>query len=171
MERGVGLIVVGALLQIVELDFGRGNVAVVDTNLAVFLLIINMVVVKHSLHLHLGGISKDLVAVKAVLIDGNVAVKRQLEDVGKEVQLLVDGLHGIVEAGISILVEVYLTINVTPPHNVLRHVNGCGEHQAGTHRQSLILSLLLLLCLLLGLLLPTGLRLCHCCACHQRYHQ
>ena len=51
-ERRVGLIVVGALFQIILLNLGRGDVAVVDLQLAILLLIEDMVVVEDGLHLH-----------------------------------------------------------------------------------------------------------------------
>ena len=118
-----------------------------------------MEVVENRLDLHLGRVVEQLVAVQAVLIDGDVTVQGQLENVCKQVHLFVDGLHGIVQSGIVVLVQVYLAVDVAPPYHVLGHVHSRGEHQAGSHGNTLVLALLLLLLCLLLLLLATGLGL------------
>ena len=119
-----------------------------------------MVVVQYGLHRHLGRVSKQLVAIQTVLIDWDVTIQSQLEDIGKQIQLLVDGLHRIIQSGIGIFVEVQLTIDIAAPYDVLRHIYCRRKRQAGTHRHTLILRLLTFL--LLGsllLLLSTRLRL------------
>ena len=173
MEGGVGLIVIGTLFQVVELNLGRRYVAVVDTNLAVLLLIIDVEVVENGLHLYAGRIGERLVTIQTIFIDGNIAIECQLKDIGEEVHLPVHRLHRIVESAIGITVEVYLAIDVTTPHHVLGHIDSRWELQTGTHGHTLILlRLLTLLLLLLSLLLlPTRLRLRTHSTSHQRYHQ
>ena len=128
-----------------------------------------MVVVEHGLHLNLCGVREYLVTIEAVLIDGDIAVECQLEDISKQVDLLIHRLYGVVESTIGILVEVYLAVDITAPHDVLWHIDSRGEHQSGTHRHALVLRLST--CLLLCLLLATCLGLSHCASSHQRYHQ
>ena len=111
-----------------------------------------MEVVEYRPDLHLGRVGEHLVAVQTVFVDGHIAVQCQFEHIGKQVQLLVDGFHGVVESCIGIVVEVQLAIDVTTPYHILGHFDSRGERQAGTHRHTLILRLLLFL-LLLGLLL------------------
>ena len=53
MERRISLIVVGALLQIEFLHFSRRNVTIVNLQLTVRLLIEDMIIVEHGLHLNL----------------------------------------------------------------------------------------------------------------------
>ena len=53
MERGIGLIVIGTLFQEELLHLGRRDITVVDLQLAVRLLIEDMIVVEHGLHLYL----------------------------------------------------------------------------------------------------------------------
>ena len=171
MERWVGIIKVGTFLQVVHLHLSWRNIAVLNTYLAVLLFVIDVIIVQHRLHLHLGRVGKNFVTVQTILIDRNVAVQCQLEDIGKQVQLFVDGLHGIVESGIGVFVEVYLAIDVTTPNHVFRHVHSSRKHQTGTHRHALVLRLHLLLLLLLSLLLATSLWLRHNSSCCQRYHQ
>ena len=112
-----------------------------------------MIVVEHGLHLHTGRVGERLIAVEAILIDGDVVVECQFEDVGEQVDLTVHRLYGVVESAIGILVEVYLAIDVATPYHILRHIDSCGEHQTGTHRHALTLLGLLLTCFLASSLL------------------
>ena len=86
MERGIGLIVVGTLLQEEFLDFRRRDVAVVNLKLAILFLIEDMIVVEDGLHIHPCLIRKDIAAIRGILIDGDIAILSQLEDIGKQIR-------------------------------------------------------------------------------------
>ena len=173
VERRVGIIEISTLFQVIHLHLCRGNITVVNTQLAVTLFIEDVIVVQHGPHLNLGRIGKHLVTVQAIFIDGDVAVQRQFEDIGKQVQLFVNRLYRVVETCIGIIVEVNLTIDVTTPNDILGHLHSSRKRQTSTHRHSLTLRRLCLLLLLgfLLLLLSTSLRLSTYCSSHQRYHQ
>ena len=161
MEGGVSLIVIGALLQIIQLHLSRRNVAVIHAQLAIFLFVEDVVVVKHCLYLHTSRIGKHLVAIQAIFVNGDIAVQSQLEDVSKQIHLLVDRLYRIIKACIIVAIKVNLAIDVATPHHILRHIDSRWEHQTGSHAHALTLrlSLLLLLCFLLLLATSLGLSL------------
>ena len=108
-----------------------------------------MVVIKNRLHLHLGRLFQHFVAIQVVLIDGDIAIECELEDVCEQIELLALRLHGIVETRVSLLVEVYLTIDVTTPHHILGHVERHRILKTHTSRHSLSVGLLSLLLFLL----------------------
>ena len=59
MEGGSGLVVVDALLEIVSGDLARGDIAVVDIDAPVGLLVKDMVIVEECLELDLGCLVED----------------------------------------------------------------------------------------------------------------
>ena len=82
-----------------------------------------MIVVEHGLHLYLRRLLEDIAAVGRILIDGDIAVLRQLEDIGKQVCLFPLWFYGIVKASIRIVFEINLTIDITTPDYILRHIH------------------------------------------------
>ena len=88
-----------------------------------------MIVVEHGLDLHLRGVVEHLVAIQAVLINGQIAIERQLEDIGEEVHLLVNRLNRIIESGIHVFLQINLPVDVTSPYHLLGHVDSGGKHQ------------------------------------------
>ena len=147
MESRVAVVIISRLLHVVCHHFARRNVAVVDADATVGALIEDVIVVEKRLEVHLRGVVKHLVAVQTILVSRDGAAHHQLEDVGEEVHLRADGLHGIVETGVGVLGEVYLTIDIAAPRHVLVHRFLRGEGYLGAYAQTLV-ALLLLLCLL-----------------------
>ena len=88
-----------------------------------------MTVVEQGLHLYLCLVGEHIGTVvgNRILVDRNIIVLRQLEDIGEEVHLLALGLHRVVKTRILILREVDLTVDITTPHHILRHVDSRGE--------------------------------------------
>ena len=159
MEGGISLIIVSALLEVVLRDLGRGDVAVVNLQLAVLFLVEDMTVVEQGFHLylrlfceHVGTIVGD-----RVFVDGDVSILCQFEDVSKEVHLLTFGHHGIVEACILVFRKVNLTIDVTTPNYILGHIHCCGEIDLSPQGHARGRGILLLLLLLLNFLLAATL--------------
>ena len=164
MEDSIGLIVIGTLLQIVLCNLLRGDIAIVDFQLTVLLFIEDMTVVEQRLHLNLRLVVEHIGTVigNGVLIDGDIVILRQLEDIGEEVHLLTLRLYRIVESGIGILREVDLTVDVTTPHHIFRHIDSRGERylcpDGHCRRRALRLLLLLLSLRLTSTLLRLSLR-------------
>ena len=86
-----------------------------------------MVIVEECLELDLGSLVEDLVSVKPVLVGLDVAGHHELEDVGEEVDLVAHRLYRVVEAGVGVVVEVELAIDIAAPHDIFGH--------AGLHRE------------------------------------
>ena len=138
METRVGLIIVGALLQIVELNLSRWDVAVFYTYLTIFLLILDFLVVEHGSNIYTRRISERLITIQAVLVNRNITIDSQLKDIGKQVDLTIHWLYRIIQSAIGILAQINLTIDIATPYHILWHVNSRGEHETGTHRHALM---------------------------------
>ena len=148
MEGGGCLIVVGTLLQVIPFHLTRGDVAVINPDPTILRpLIVDMVVVDECLGAHTGGIGKHLVTVETILISPDLSGKHQLKQIGEEVHLRTHWLHRIIESCIGILVQVDLTVDISPPHHILRHRLCRGERDLGTGGERLAIRPLLL-CLL-----------------------
>ena len=134
MERGIGLIVVGTLLQEEFLDFRRRNIAVVNLQLAILLFIKDMIVIEDGFHIHLRLIGENIAAIRGILIDGDIAILSQFEDIGKQIQLFTLRLYGIVKAGIGIFCQIDFAIDVTTPNHLFWHLHSSRERNLSTHR-------------------------------------
>ena len=137
-----------------------------------------MEVIQKRLYLHLSRSLQNLIAIKSVLINGNIAVQSQFKDICKEVHLFPYGFHREVETRVSLFIKTNLSINITTPHHILGHINSRGILQSHTLGHTLVVCIRLLLLLLLWLqslclllLLDTRfLRLGSHSTCCQRYH-
>ena len=164
MEHSIGLIVIGALLEVVLSHLKRRDIAVVDLKFAVLFFIEDVTVIEDGLHLHLSLISKHIGTVvgNGVLVDWDITILCQLEDVGEKVHLLALRLHGVVKTSILVLRQVDLTVDITSPHNIFWHLDSRGEGYLCTDRHGrrgiFRLCLLLLFCFRLDTAL-LGLRL------------
>ena len=77
-----------------------------------------MVVINERLGFDTGRIGEHLIAIRTILIGTNLSCEHQLKQIGKEVHLCADGLHGIIQTGIGILGKIDLTIDVTSPNHI-----------------------------------------------------
>ena len=116
------------------------------------LFVHDVVVVQDALHVDFGRCLQNLVAVEVILVDGDVAVQGEFEDVGEQVEALALRLHGVIESGVLLVVQVYLAVDIAAPYHVLGHVERCGVLQAHALRHATLLRGVLLLSLLLCLL-------------------
>ena len=171
MELSIGLVVVGALLQVVTLHLSRGIVAGIDAHAALVVhLVVDVVVVEDGLSLHTRlRLERLTVADRRILVGGHTAREHQLEDVDEEVHLRTDGFFRIIKPGVLCFVEVKLTIDVAPPHHILRH--GLRHREGNLRPRGHVVGIRLLLLFLL-LLLSAGSGLCHhgeSDTCHCQY--
>ena len=103
-ESGIGLVIIGTLLEVIHLYLSRRDIAVVHSDLTIFLFVEDVIVVENGFHGHLCRIAEDLIAIQPIFIHRYIAIESEFEYVCEEVQLLVNGFHGIVEASICIYV-------------------------------------------------------------------
>ena len=160
MEGGRSLVVVGTLLDIICRDLLRRDVAILETDALIGALEEDALVFQELQGLDTRRVGEELIAVEAILVSRDAAILRtthhQFEHIREEVHLRAYGLFRIVEAGIGIVVQVYLTIDIAAPHHVLRHRCLRGERQlcTGGHRVGIRLLSRLLLPLLRLLVAP-----------------
>ena len=77
------------------------------------------------------------------------AAHHEFEEIGEEIHLCAHGLHRIVETGVLVGGQVQLTVDVTAPDNILRHLHGRGKGDTCPLRHVLRVGLLRFLLLLL----------------------
>ena len=128
MESGRSLVVISALLYVIRLNLGRGDVTVVYAHPAVATLVIDMVVVKERHAVDPGRISKHLVAVKAVLVSV-AGAHHQPEKISEKVHLRPYRLYGVIQRGVGVLFKQYFTVDVPAPYDVFRHLGRHGIRQ------------------------------------------
>ena len=126
---GRPLVEIDALLDIVAGDLCRGNIALWHSDLAVFFLIIDAVAFQQFLHISLVLDIERLVSVDLVVIHIDASREPEAEDEGEEVLLLAVWLHGVIQRSILVCQQIQLTVDVAPPHHILRHLCRRGEHQ------------------------------------------
>ena len=81
-----------------------------------------MIVIDKCLFINLGGVRKHLVAVKPVLISANYVPHHQLEQICKQVHLRTCRFYRIIQRGVGVLLKQNLTVYITPPYDVFRHL-------------------------------------------------
>ena len=167
MERRVSLIVVGTLLQIVFLHLCRRYVAVVYLQLAVLLLIEDMIIVEQGLHFHYRFIREIVATISWILVDWNIAILCEFEDISKQIKLFPLRFHREIKARIGIIIQIDFAIDITAPHHFFRHLYCRWECELGPHRHGRGRALLLLLLCWLD---SASLGLSHNRARHQHYH-
>ena len=136
MEGTRSLIVVGALLQVVSLHLAGRNIAVVETDALTIALVIDMIVIQELQRFDACRICEHLITVETVFVSIDTAVvlstENELEQIGEQVDLLTDRLYRIVQAGILLIGQIQLTIDITTPYYIFRHIQGCRERNERT---------------------------------------
>ena len=147
MEGCRHLIVVGTLLDIISLYLSRRDVAILKTYATVGTLIVDMIVIEKLQRLNLCRIGEIFVAIKCILIGINTATStsthHKLKHIGKQIHLCSHRLYRIVETSIGIVVEVELTIDISTPIDIFRHLILCRKRNLSTSCHSISRSFLL----------------------------
>ena len=147
MEHGVMVVVVSRLLDVIGSNLARRDVAVVDMGATIGTFVVDVVVVEKRLKVDLRSLVEHFVAVETILVGRYGASQHELEDVSEEAHLLTNRLNGVVQSGISLVVEVEFAIDITSPSHILIGSLLRRERYLSAQTQSLS-SLLLLFSLL-----------------------